>query len=1393
MAQNVHAAREGDAILHPPLAAELMSALAEAVVYAAATALVAAAIAGTVVAVVGTGGAAAVLVPVIAGALVGGASMIPIGDKSIGEAITDGCDALANSVFPAEPFGKIESGSQNTNINGKPAARAAGRSSAGGGADAAEEEAESSFLDNVGAMAMTAAPVLFPVLGLGMAIYDIFNPPVTTPAAPGTEPAEQDKVTCERHPPMPDAYIAQGSSKVFINGQPAARAGDKTTCDAAIDSDANVSPNVRIGGEPLTVRDIRNGKSKIAQFTGMVAGMLISRKIKLRPRPKGSPKPWWRIGGCKGNPVIVSTGSKVLGGPEDHDFTLPGLLPIEWARGYDSNDLRNDGLFGMGWSVPYEVEILRVPHPEGGELWIYVDDEGTRLELGRLKAGDAFVSVLDGLAFFHLEDGQTVVEDIYTGLYQVFQTDPHNPKRSRLTRLGDRNLNTLGLLYDQTGRLHYVCDDLSHTTVRLSYDTQHPKRVSQVERLYIKLGNDPQIEHTEVLASYRYTQSGQLQEVLDATGQVLRSFTYTAQGYLDSHILPSGATRQYQWQRFDVPAQRPQSVRADGSLCNFPPLLEPQPDHEWRVIRHWGSDGEDYRFEYDLEKGETHVTDSLGRQDHYYWGPFYEIYKHIDPMGHCWQEDVLSGQLLKSIDPHGGEWQYGYDELGRLIETRDPLGRCERIRYTRHWALPLSITDGAGRTQRFGYDSQGNLLWEQDPLGRKTHYRYDAQGQVQCITDPLDKNKYLRWNVNGQLLSYRDCSNSETHYRYDRRGQLSEAINARGEHTHYRYDARGYLIESERPDGRIDRYDIDAAGQLTAYTDPAQRITRLRYDRSGRLIQRVDALGQLLSETNSAGLLQYDYDELGNLQTLTLPDQRQLNHLYYGSGHLHQINLGGRVISDFERDSLHDEVLRTQGALHTRTRYDRNGRLSQKALHYQQVAREVLPLLQKDYQYDASDNLVAEILTQTQRPGGNRPATAANDDSLIGRFHEQATSGKSYQGNARYGYNPVEQIQSVHRGQSIESLNYDAAGNLFDGYRVNGLIKHNRVHVYQDKRYRYDRFGRLSEKRSGSNRIQRFEYDAEHRLIEVHQQNGALRQRVVFGYDPLGRRTSKQVYHDDASEPSHRTLFHWQGLRLLEEVQDGRPSLYVYADPGSYEPLARLDGKPGSEAIFYFHTNLAGLPEQLTDTDGNTVWHSEYLAWGWTRDEWHDQQPGREQNLRFQGQYLDRETGLHYNTFRFFDPDVGRFTQPDPIGLAGGLNLYEYAPNATGWVDPWGLTPCSPSKLAKLASRIRGMLGLYPKVIDPRTGRAIPFPSDIGKKLPSEKRIAWGSTERGAFIKEWYDRGYSTPRGGWAEYDLHHIKPREYGGDNKFWNLVPVQRKDHQNLFNSFWREFGGL
>ncbi|UQB79024.1 RHS domain-containing protein [Pseudomonas shirazica] len=223
------------------------------------------------------------------------------------------------------------------------------------------------------------------------------------------------------------------------------------------------------------------------------------------------------------------------------------------------------------------------------------------------------------------------------------------------------------------------------------------------------------------------------------------------------------------------------------------------------------------------------------------------------------------------------------------------------------------------------------------------------------------------------------------------------------------------------------------------------------------------------------------------------------------------------------------------------------------------------------------------------------------------------------------------------------------------------------------KRYRYDRFGRLCEKRIGSNWVQYFEYDAEQRLICVDQYRSGERERVVFRYDPLGRRISKEVYQGEHSEPRQQVVFYWQGFRLLQEIQSGMYSLFIYANTNGYEPLARIDGSSSQEDIHYFHTNLAGLPEQLTDSNGDITWRSDYHGWGKTHGEWHRLAERRQQNLRHQGQYADIEISFYYNIFRLYDPDLGRFTQPDPIGLMGNTNLYPYPPNPTTYTDPLGL------------------------------------------------------------------------------------------------------------------------
>jgi RHS repeat-associated protein len=91
--------------------------------------------------------------------------------------------------------------------------------------------------------------------------------------------------------------------------------------------------------------------------------------------------------------------------------------------------------------------------------------------------------------------------------------------------------------------------------------------------------------------------------------------------------------------------------------------------------------------------------------------------------------------------------------------------------------------------------------------------------------------------------------------------------------------------------------------------------------------------------------------------------------------------------------------------------------------------------------------------------------------------------------------------------------------------------------------------------------------------------------------------------------------------------------------------------------------------------NGEIAWAAEYKAWGYAYDALSKagRQAGLKQPIRFQGQYYDHETGLHYNRHRYYDPHSGRFVSKDPIGLRGGINVHSYGDNPITWVDPMGL------------------------------------------------------------------------------------------------------------------------
>ncbi|WP_339468679.1 RHS repeat domain-containing protein, partial [Pseudomonas sp. EL_65y_Pfl1_R83] len=121
-------------------------------------------------------------------------------------------------------------------------------------------------------------------------------------------------------------------------------------------------------------------------------------------------------------------------------------------------------------------------------------------------------------------------------------------------------------------------------------------------------------------------------------------------------------------------------------------------------------------------------------------------------------------------------------------------------------------------------------------------------------------------------------------------------------------------------------------------------------------------------------------------------------------------------------------------------------------------------------------------------------------------------------------------------------------------------------------------------------------------------------------------------------------------------------------------PLALLEGfGPKETKPYHYQLDHLGTPQELTAPDGEIIWSAHYRAYG----EISRLDIGKVDNpLRFQGQYFDQESGLHYNRHRYYNPDVGRYLTPDPVKLAGGINAYRYVLNPTGWVDPLGLSTC---------------------------------------------------------------------------------------------------------------------
>ena len=124
---------------------------------------------------------------------------------------------------------------------------------------------------------------------------------------------------------------------------------------------------------------------------------------------------------------------------------------------------------------------------------------------------------------------------------------------------------------------------------------------------------------------------------------------------------------------------------------------------------------------------------------------------------------------------------------------------------------------------------------------------------------------------------------------------------------------------------------------------------------------------------------------------------------------------------------------------------------------------------------------------------------------------------------------------------------------------------------------------------------------------------------------------------------------------MLQEVHPNSRYIYIYTDPDSYEPLAQLHNRTNEygeshQQTHYFQCDQISILREITDIHGNLLFYGEYTTWGRLKEETRVTDNAY-QSFRLQNQYADRETEHHYNFFRYYESDYGRFTNLDPIGL----------------------------------------------------------------------------------------------------------------------------------------------
>jgi RHS repeat-associated protein len=571
-----------------------------------------------------------------------------------------------------------------------------------------------------------------------------------------------------------------------------------------------------------------------------------------------------------------------------------------------------------------------------------------------------------------------------------------------------------------------------------------------------------------------------------------------------------------------------------------------------------------------------------------------------------------AGKLTAVENPGGQRIEFSYDGEGKPTEVRRP-GLCAyNFSYDgEHQGCRVRHPDGSA--QSFQFDRRGNILRTTDRNEHTTEYKRDPKGRLRAIVDPLGRRTSFNLDASGSLRSVRFADGSAEHYGYDPDVNVAVLTRRDGSDVFHLLTEEGSLAGAIWPESEV-AFELDAAGNPAVVSSNSSMIefdcnengdTVSETSEAAEVEFQYDPDGRPAAIASAAGTVAYDYDDDGNLASIR-----------DWSGNIHEIQCGphGEILSiRYGNGLVERRETATIGLFEAATVTGRNGAV----------------VSHQTYRWNVCERLTC--------------------------WEDHPTAATAHRTGARLAYDREGHLveeRDPDSDRAVARYAYDAAGNLVEdcGTAVSYGDLDQPVE-YGGQEIRYDALGQIQQLPGISGPVDCAFTD--NGLLAGARIDG---RNCTYGYDSLGRRILK-------TDGVHTWRFAWAGVQLLWEEYDGpsapRPVRRDYLFlPDGIVPFAFREGG----RIYTMQTDVRGAVIRVFDDAGNVVWHAVYDSFGAANI----LLERIRQPLRLAGHYYDEETGLHYNTARYYSPLIKSYLSRDPQWHEPEATNYSYARN-----DPW--------------------------------------------------------------------------------------------------------------------------